>query len=287
MSLAIALATRGRPQRLLDTIARTLPMMARDDTRLIVCIDADDSETRAMIFDAFSDDRVIIDIREREDSLGAKWNRCLEYDADVYSQQGDYTPYATRGFDQRILDAAASFGDGIGVVYSNLANWSFPSNQSVTKKFVKKHGTFYQTMFPYWFVDHWLQDIAFMIDRVAYADTTVLMPIDKPATQNLRELEWWANFYDIMRIVRRKQAAQIIDDPEFDEKPWRKALLKRNFRLWEQRSQNINDHVRSSLVPNIGEPAEAGGERYDRLRRFAHGVLVREAPAMEKELAVG
>lgn len=284
--LAISLATRGRPQRLLDTIARTLPLMARDDTKLIVCIDADDTDTRAAMFGAFSDPRVIIDIREREDALGAKWNRCLEYKADVYSQQGDYTPYITPAFDQKILDAASLFEDGIGVVYSNLANWSFPSNQSVTRKFVEKHGTFYQTFFPYWFVDHWLQDIAFMIERVAFADTTVLMPVDKPPTQNLRELEWWATFYDGMRLMRRRQAVKIIDDPEFDEPPWRKARLKHNFRLWEQRSQNINDHVRSALVPNIGEPKEAGGDRYNRLRHQSEVMMMREWPALERELAV-
>src|ERR1700728_2845722 len=109
-------------------------LMTRVDTRLIVCVDADDTDTRAAVR-AIDDPRVIIDVREREDALGAKWNRVLEYDADVYSQLGDYTPYATPGFDQKILDAAALFGDGIGVIYSNLANWSFPSNQSVTRKF--------------------------------------------------------------------------------------------------------------------------------------------------------
>jgi hypothetical protein len=52
----------------------------------------------------------------------------------------DYVAFVTPGFDERVLEAAEVFPDGIGVVYNHLANLSFPFMNAVTKGYVEKPG---------------------------------------------------------------------------------------------------------------------------------------------------
>ena len=103
MNLAIGLVTRGRPQRLIETIERTLLVMAEASTRIIVAVDDDDEPTQQVRSQLEQYDRVTVDSRPREDALGAKWDRVLDYPADVFLPQADYTPYVTPAFDTKIL----------------------------------------------------------------------------------------------------------------------------------------------------------------------------------------
>lgn len=283
MQLTICLATRARPERLLDTVTRTVGMMGEANTQMVVSIDDDDQpsqDIRSQIEGI--DDRVIVDSRPREDALGAKWDRGIEYGGDVFLPQADYTPYITPGFDSKVLEAANLFPDGIGVVYTNMANASFPRSQGATRGLVDKLGFMYPPYFPYWFVDHWLHDIALLIDRISFADVDVDAGPAKLPTQEMRDVQWWATFFDSQRLVRRRQARAIIDSPDFLEPEWRKELLRQHYPLIEFRSQNINDSVRSMQWP----ATLPGGPRYDRLKAKATEMFLAEYPAMERELAL-
>lgn len=279
-SLCINVVTRGRPERVLDTIRRTLPLIREASTRLVISVDEDDESTGAALLELLFDERIIIDTRPREDALGAKWDRCLEYDADVFLPQADYTPYVTPGFDTKILEAAALFPDGIGVVYTNMANASFPRSQAPTRGLVEKLGFMYPPHFPFWFVDHWLHDIARLIDRISFADVDVDAGPAKLPTQEMRDVGWWATFFDSQRLVRRRAARAIIDSPDFQEPEWRKEVLRRHYPLIEFQSQSINDQVRAMQWP----AAMPGGARYDRLKAKATEMMLTEWPEMEREL---
>jgi hypothetical protein len=279
MNLTINLVTRGRPERLLDTVERTIPLLGEASTQFVISIDDDDAATQAVAGKLKIDKRIIIDSRLREDALGAKWDRGLDYKASVYFPMADYTPYVTPGFDTKILDAAALFPDGIGVVYTQMANWSFPRSQGATHGLVKKLGFMYPPYFPYWFVDHWLHDIALLIDRISFADVQVDAG-PKIATQELREVAWWATFFDSQRLVRRRQARAIIDSPDFKEPKWRKEILRRHYPLVEYKSQAINDFCRSQRWP----ATLPGGERYDRLKAKAAEMMVAAWPELENDL---
>lgn len=282
MRLVINLVTRGRPERVIDTVTRTLSLIVNPATRIIVSIDDDDQPTQEAMCFLPKDERIIVDSRPREDALGAKWDRCLDYDGDVYLPQADYTPYITPAFDKKILDAAALFPDGIGVVYTHMANWSFPRSQAATRGLVEKLGYMYPSYFPYWFVDHWLHDIALMIDRISFADVDVDAGPTKLPTQEMREVKWWATFFDSQRLVRRRAARAIIDSADFQEPEWRKELLRRHHPLIEYRSQGINDSVRAQQWP----ATLPGGPRYDRLKAQAIRMMEAEWPEMEQELAL-
>jgi hypothetical protein len=185
----------------------------------------------------------------------------------------DYAPHVTRGFDQTILDAAAVFEDGIGVVYNHMANLSFPAMNAVTHGLVKKMGHLYPPLFPYWFVDHWLDDVARMIGRIAWADVEIDTSQRQPQagktwTQEYREPAFWASFYDALAPLRREMAQAIIDDPEFHETPARKALLRQSYPGIEERSVMVNAHVRA--MPDAGLPHDA---RYLRVKAQAARIL--------------
>lgn len=277
MKLSISLATRGRPELLSATIATTLENIVRPDTSIVVALDADDepSITAAKAFEP----RVIVSVEPRPDTIAEKWNRVLRIaPADVYLTMVDHAPHTTRGFDQKILDAAALFPDGIGVVYNHLANLTFSQINGVTAGLARlMGGKIYPELFPYWFVDHWLDDIARTIGRVAFADVWQT-PIVKPATQEMREPAFWGTFYDALAPMRRDIAHRIIAAAEFDEPEWRKRLLLTAYPLVEERSAMVNNRVRG-LTWN--KALDLQDPRYVRVKERAvallKGMLVREA----------
>lgn len=285
MNLTINLATRGRPQRLLHTVEHTLPNMALDSTRLLISVDDDDQPTLDALSDLPRDERIIPVIRPREDALGAKWNRAMLYPADVYMPLGDYTPLTTPGFDRLVLEANV-FPDNIGAIYSQMANLSFPSIWCVTHGLAERMGWMCPPYFPYWFVDHWVDDVAKLIDRISFVDMQISI-FEKPKTQEVREVAFWSTLFDSQRLVRRAQARAIIDDPAFLEPEWRKAILRKHYPLVEYKSQWINDMVRSWPSSAWAERAESdGGGRYDRLRSKAVDMIAGQLPALQDDMGV-
>lgn len=284
MKLTINLITRGRPQLLLETVKRTIPNISRDDTVYMISIDNDDEATLAVVDEIKAlDTRILISVKPREDAIGDKWSRALEVPADVYGMQGDYRPVSTSAFDQKILDAASVFPDGIGAVYTAMDNTSFPSTICVTHGLVQKLGYYMMGIYPYWFVDHHLKDILEIIDRIAYADVHFDYVAGKPPTTEQREVPFWATFFDCQRIKRRKEAHAIIDSPDFQEAPWRKELLKRHHPVIEYRSQSINDTVRA-IFANDAAPADPGGARYQRVKLQAQTMMLELIPELEAEI---
>lgn len=285
MKLTCVLATRGRPALLSHTIARTLENARFPDTRLLVAADADDEATISLLeVLAKVDGRLVVSVREREDSLWAKYNRALEEaPADVYLHMADYAPFVTKDFDQKVLEAAGLFPDNIGVVYSRLANMSFPAAEGVTHGLAKKLGFIFPPFFPYWFGDHWIDDIARLIGRISFVDIVADVS-RRPGTMEMREPAFWGTFYDIMAVMRRRQARSIIDSPAFREPAWRKQILRRHFPLIEYRSEKINDIVRGMGMG--GPPPDA---RYRRIKASAiemtrEAIAVMEAEALTDQV---
>ena len=268
--LSISLAARGRPELLADTIERTLRNMDGRRVKFVVALDDDDEKTvkAAQQFGG----SVIVSIEPRPDTIAEKWNRVLKIaPADVYMTMTDYAPYVTPGFDQKLIDACALFPDGIGVVYSHLANLTFSFTNCVTAGMVKAMGgTIYPELFPYWFVDHWLDDIARIIGRIAFANVEVATPSQKLPTQEMREPAFWGTFYDALAPMRREIAHRIIRSRKFHETKERKALLLNHHPLIEERSVLVNHRVRGLLGNRL---LDLHDERYVRVKQRAVAML--------------
>lgn len=270
MSLAILLATRNRPELLLYTIRTTTRNMRRDDTKLVIAVDDDDQATIDMLNRGmFLSRNVVVSIKPREDTLGEKYNRILDYEADVYLAMVDYAPHITPGFDNKIVDAAMKFPDGIGFVFNHLANLSFPQINAMTRKTAEMMGYFYPPYFPHWFVDHWLDDIARITDRIVFTDVWIDTN-RRPGTMEQREVDFWATFFDATKFMRRRIAHNIIKSKANKHPHWHKAVLLMNHPLIEERSVMVNNNARALFE---GTPGEAPDERYLRAKAKAIEVL--------------
>ncbi len=274
MKLVIALATRGRPKALLETLAITIPNIVRPDTVLMVCADDDDKDTIDALANSPLIDRIKLSIAPREDSVGAKFNRALAEPADVYLAAVDHTAHVTKGFDHRILSAAGLFPDGIGVVYNSLSNVNFPWINAVTAKLAEKMGYIYPTHFPYWFIDHWLDDIARIIDRIAVVDVVTDSGNRHYSTQELRESYWWATWFDALYPERRRIAQSIIRSDDFHEPAWRKQILLTHHPLIEFRSKCITGSLRKDAAKlDVVYNLSLRDTRYQRIKANAVAMI--------------
>lgn len=244
MNLVISMATRGRPEQMVNTIRRSMQHWTHPETVMLVACDEDDPQTIEALAKADLGERVVSTNTPRLDTIADKWNLALAIAADVYLVVGDDDPYVTPGYDTAILEAAKRFPDGIGMVYGGLANLSFSGSVAPTAGLCKKLGYIQPPLFPYWFVDHWTDDVARIIGRISVADIrTDQSRVGK--TQELREPAWWATFFDACYLKRRREALKIINSEDFAGEPWHKELLRTHHPLIEQRSRMINSGVRA------------------------------------------
>lgn len=244
MKLVITLATRNRPAQLVETIQRSTANLVLPNTVFIVQVDGDDRPTIEALNAAPLDKRVRVNVAPREDTIAAKWNRALSEPADLYLVAADDDPYITPAYDANLIEAGKLFPDGIGMVYGRMANASFSGAVCPTAKFCEKLGHIFPEYFPYWFVDHWTDDLARLVGRLSYAEVhTDQSRAGK--TQEMREPGWWATWFDAAYLMRRRIARQIIDSEDFKTPEWHKEILRRSYPLIEYRSKWINDNVRA------------------------------------------
>ena len=283
MRLTHIIPTRGRPQRLIETIGQTERNIGRKDTRILVCVDDDDEDTldaldRGIV--SIAHERIIVSIRPREDSRGEKYDRALtEAPADLYLLGVDTVPILTPGYDQILLDSARLFPDGIGCVYGPMANFSFPTLQAITARMADLIGYLYSHEYPFWFIDHELDDICRITGRFTFVD--VAMPRNSASqTIRMRDLAWWCDYFDAMTIERRKVAMRIID--ACVDLEWRKALLRTQHPVTEHRSFSINQYVRLNApkIEQVRGDAAAPDPGYLRLKAAAEARLVRLLPEL-------
>lgn len=274
MRLSINICTRERPHLIKQTIDQTLANISEASTCLMVSVDQDDEATREAVAPYIAG--CAVSILPREDSLGEKFNRVMKVaPADVYLSLVDYAPMTVKGFDRQILDAASIYPDGVCAVNGPLANLSFPCWQAVTHKLAVKMGGIHPPYFPYWFVDHWLDDICRMIDRIVWIPVVNDFWSRRPEkTLELRDTDFWASFFDQTSDMRERISRDIINAPDFDETPGRKRALLRNFMVVRQRSAMINDICRQN---HAGMAQSRGGsppdERYLRIKANAERML--------------
>lgn len=271
MRLTIGIATRGRAALVSEVAEHTL-RNCRADTRIVVLADHDD-DLGAMVLPR----EVILSIAPRPDSVGAKWNRMAEAaPADVYLAMCDYRSQETPGFDRNILDAAALFPDGVGAVYQHMANLSFPCYQAVTARMFEVMEGIYPTVFPYWFADHWLDDVAKMVGRIAFAEgVTKLHP--RPGsgtTQDFREPMFWGTLYDLLAPERERIANDLLEAMTITD--WQRDILRAQWPLIHQRSLMINGMVRE-----MQETDHSRDDRYNRIRENALTIMRQFAPQYE------
>jgi len=284
MKLLVSLATRNRPQKLLSTIRVSIANWTHPNTEMMLQVDADDYATLGMLTETKLDPRVKVNIKKREDTIAEKWNRAMSEPADVYMIGGDDDPVVTQGYDSKILEAAQLFPDGIGMVYGHMSNASFSSIMCPTAKWVEKLGYILPEYFPYWFCDHWIDDLGHMTGRIVHADVRSDQR-KVGVTQELREPGWWATWFDAAVQIRRQEALNLID--YLSEDTLHKAMLRTKYLWVEYRSKWINDNVRAQVrrLEAIASANSLKDERYVRVRDKAVAMIPKMLEGMEPQMA--
>lgn len=282
MSLTVVIATRHRPELLHRTITTVLANITLADTRLMVACDLDD-EVSCDAVGLFNE--ALLSIAPREDSPGAKWNRAISVcPANAYYAMVDHSPVVTLGFDKLIHEALAKFEDGYGYLGGPLANLNFPSAQIVTHKLAVAMGGIYPEHFPYWFIDHWLDDIAQMIGRRGYVPIEIDVSRRPNKTMELRDLYFWATLYDCLASERRRTAAGLIfGSMDFATPPWLAAILYQGWPQIDRRSFLINQGCRSYAKQMEAERGTRSppDERYLRLKARAEALIKGAYPQLK------
>lgn len=261
----------------METIRRSVVNWRHPDTEMWVQLDDDDPNSLEACWAANLGERIHVDVRPREDTIAAKWNRILTQcpGADVYSVAADDDPYVTEGYDARILQGATRITDGIGMVYGWLANLSFSGSISGTRRWCEILGYLQPEHFPYWFCDHWTHDLVDLTGRKSFADIRTDQS-RAGKTQELREPAWWATFYDACYLLRRREARKLLSAMDIPD--WQRELQISNAELIDQRSRGVNEGVRQNARNLEGwSGLGVADERYQRVKQnaiaMAHKVL--------------
>ena len=212
LSVALCIPTRGRAESLTKVVANAEAGIRQPSTRILIAFDNDDEED----WPAMATKGCIVNVAEREDSVGAKYNRLFRaHAADLYIQGADDLLHAA-GWDTAIAQTATKFKDGIGVVYlgKNLPmDGPLPSGGfAVTKRFLDLMGGFPEFS-PFWWYDTWTSEIAMMIGRIEWADVDAeLVGGTRGKTRGLRDAAFWQTLFAALRPKRAQIARNMINN---------------------------------------------------------------------------
>jgi hypothetical protein len=290
-TLSIGLATRGRPGLMLRTVEKTMEHIRLTGTKLVVLADEDDDgtiSTRHRLNQAGA----LLSIEPRPDALGAKYNRLMKVaPADVYLVMVDYMAHVTPGFDAKIIDAANVYSDGYVIILNYYANSTFSGINAVTHNLASVMGGIYPPYdtqshfagFPFWFVDHWLEEIAKRIGRGVFAE--VVIQGNKQETIGLRDVQFWAPAFGLLARERAEMAERIISQPDFRCPTEIKKALRRNWPQWEHWSYLVNEAAAEEAQRRNWPQGDRSDPSYNRLFDAAYALVKPRSDEAAKAIA--
>lgn len=273
MKVTVCIASRGKADGLVEKVEEILAACTLPDTRVSIAFDEDD-EAGIVHFD---NPRVVWSVAARADDLGSAFNRCArQCPADLYVCGDDDRSYGPIGWDSLAAEAASKLPAGIGMVAEERADKNaLPDFLAVTEKMASVLGYLMPTHFPFWFIDTWLDEVARMAGCMVRAPITVSMRPE--GTRGMRDLAWWAEFFDRTRPLRHAEASDLLDEITGGTAPpsaiW-SAVMQHDGMLLA-RNANLRNSATAASIEARGYDAVAD-ERYKRTRQRAEELLLRE-----------
>ena len=216
--VSILIATRARPEILAEVFASLKANTARKDkVSLWLYVDEDDQVTRRAI-EAKQFPEMDLPVHwhfgpqtaclgDTHDALWAASGRSSE----VYMVSGDDMRFDTAGWDEIARTAFAQHPDGVLLAFPHdpmtadtatypLFGWGWLATLR----------RFFPGYFPYWYDDRWVSQVARLANR--YVKLPILLyPIrGKGRTRRMRNLPFWARFFQLMLEERKDTARKLI-----------------------------------------------------------------------------
>ena len=208
--ISVLIPERGRPLMLFRLI-RSLFDTAGEDKgfEVLVAIDEDDPEWATMDekYEA-SDGLVRYFVWPRPKTLGEKLNMLAAQAKGgiTWFIANDYV-MLTHGWPQIMRDAVAALPNGIGVPFPKDSlhpdHASFPI---ISRKMIEAGGMFAPPWFPYWYVDTWWDEVGLLLGVRPEIAVEVSAPEGRGKPQGLKDVTFWATFFDRMRRYRVRDA---------------------------------------------------------------------------------
>jgi len=266
--IILTVPTRGRPDLVVQTVWSLLENAALATTRIVVGLDSD--EPVIHLPEEFpATGRLTFITALREDSLGAKYNRCAAVfpKGDVFVLGCDDAAF-DEGWDEKILAAAQSFSDGIGTVFFGADPQVLQPGIAITRGQVERQGYFMTDLFPFWWHDTWADEIARMTGRFKDIGTSIKCEFTGPlkASRGCRDVEFWARLFDETRHLRWETAAKIGGITA--------AEARELFAMFERRNSKLRDPLEAKRIEKLYSFDAPDDERYRRIKAKAEKMMM-------------
>lgn len=277
MNLSLLIASRGRPVDLLRVIAECDKRVADPArTTISVALDLDDGsnpqppETRS---------KLVWHVGEREDSLGAKYNRCAKYAlGDVYVLGADDNIFLADGWDNLVRDRMAEFPREFGFVYFGRLDGTLPTQMAVPHALIERQGFLFPPFWPVWFHDTWIDEIAHMTGRILWADISVEEIGGRGKSRGVRDVSFWATLFEGTRHHRVQVAESL--SREHNPKWLQTQLLQRREILdlfFQSRMARLRDPATAHAFEQRMSFDAPADERYLRIKAAAEAMMKQPA----------
>lgn len=215
MKITAIMPTRGRPLFMLGAVQSYVRLASdKHEINLVLCCDLDDSMTCAAAFELRgSFPGVNVRGYERLPALGSYYNdACKHYPADAYCAIGDDTMCLSPDWDEAIAKQVEAEPNGVWW-------WSCHGKRQaiypiLSHGWYRAAGRFFSDLYPFWFDDTHLREIACMVWGKEVERVPGALLIDMAAemrTHRMRDLEFWDGFYNASRVSRALEAKRIAE----------------------------------------------------------------------------
>lgn len=273
MKLSVCIASRGHPQDLL-TVIKSIDDRVSDpaNTVISVALDSDDGSnpeppaTRC---------ELRWSVAEREDSLGAKYNRAqMNAIADWYILGADDNLFVSDGWDETIRKHAQLYGGEPGLVYFGRLDGTLPTQMAISHSFVSYQGFLFPPYWPFWFHDTWIDEIGHLTSRILWTPIHIQEIGGRGKTRGLRDVIFWAEFFETLRPIREEIARRISID---HNPPWLQLEIEQKLEIYRKffaaRTYRLRDKDTAVSFERRMSVDAPISERYLRIKSKADAIV--------------
>ena len=240
--ICLIMATRGRPESLAQVFAALKTVTAhKEKVSLWLYVDEDDAVTRQAIDRGTLNDAGVrihwhigpqtAGLCETQHTL---WRNSGQT-AEVYMVIPDDLYFETQGWDNVIRKAAAPFPDGIFLAGPHDPMTSDTCTYPIFGwRWLDTLQHIFPGHFPFWYDDRWVHQIGLMASRYVELPIVLLSLGGKGKTRRMRDVPFWARFFQLSLDERKDSAKKLIDAMNLE--PEKKDAALKNL---EQRAAEL------------------------------------------------
>jgi hypothetical protein len=273
-AISILIPSRNRPQSLIDC-ASSILSLAKDPDRveIVLGLDSDDVVTPGVL-----PDRFIVSTAERPDTMSEIYERLRKVaNAPIMINATDDHQMLTKNWDQEVVERSKDFNGCAVLYFDDPTHPGFATISAlpflIRRRLSESQGFVYPPYFPFWWIDTWLDEIGELTLRKFKLESG-FAPVGERKTKGLREVDWWAKFFDRTRPIRLKAANHILDALPIPERLIARQRHQYVCAALNQRNQPLTRPGSTEVFQGWAEEVnEAIPERYLRAKRRAQIVL--------------